>query len=307
MEFIEFDEKALKNKSFNRNVNQLFDLFFENTPHSNYKVINIAEYYESATSMYSSFNNSPSMRRVIEIVPLIYKNSLNPNEDEYLMFRENYFRQIILCYLFSQDLPLKAYNVDVESKKMIKPESTTSYENMQSNKWNFNNIELYKDEVIKFLFEYYYNDIEKIVKDLSKNQPTYFKKINEITLRNIQPTNVPMFMDLITNRYKRLIELYKLYNIEDQKHKQDIAELISARNELVKKINDIDEQLEGDDKGNKKGKSLTFSSGKESAKLFMYEENGFIQNVLFAFLVGLTSGLSFFFVSSLVKFILNRI
>ena len=105
-------------------------------------------------------------------------------------------------------------------------------------------------------------------------------------------------MELIVEKYKRLLELLKLYNSDEQKHREELLNLISERNELVKKINDIDERLEDSSKNNSKGKSLTFSSGKQSAKLFMYEENknGFIENVLFAFLVGLTSGLSFFFV-----------
>lgn len=304
MDFIELDENTLRNNSFKRNINQLFEIFFEDTPHSNYKVINIGEYFEASKDIYLRFTHTPSIRNHIELVPTIYKNSLNPTEEEYLLFRENYFKQIIISYLLSQNTPLKAYNIDLNSKKILKPSFTTNYEDMKSNKWIFNTVMLHKDETIKFLFEYYYNEIEKIVKDLSKNQPTYFKKISEVTNRNVQPNNVPLFMDLIVERYKRLLELLKLYSAEDKK--QELLDLISERNELVKKINDIDEKIED---GNSKGKALTFSSGKASAKLFMYEENknGFIENVLFAFLVGLTSGLSFFFVSALVKFIINRI
>ena len=309
MEFVDFDVKELRTKSFNRNINQLFGMFFENTPHSSYNAITISEYYEASPSMYSSFNNTTSMRSVIEIVPTIYKNSLNPNEEEYRNFRENYFKQIIVSYLFSEDLPLDAYKLDISSKKLLKPESTTSYENMESAKWKFNNMDLYQEEVIKFLFEYYYNEIEKIIKDLSEKQPTYFKKIKEATLRNVQPDNVRVFMELLIKKYKRLIELEKIYNSENQKQHEIVEELKQERNLLVKQIQEIDDQLsEGEEKGHQSGKRRTLSSGAQSAKLFMYDENGgFIQNVLFAFLVGLTSGLSFFFVSSLVKFILNRI
>ena len=206
--------------------------------------------------------------------------------------------------MLSQNIPLKAYNVNLDSKKLLTPSFTTNYEDMKDSKWIFNIVMFHKDETIKFLFEYYYNEIENVVKDLSENQPTYFKKIGEITNRNIQPRNVPLFMNLIIERYKRIIDLFKLYSVEDEK--QELFNLISERNELVKKINDIDEKIED---GNSKGKKLTFTSGKASAKLFMYEEdkNGFVENVLFAFLVGLTSGLSFFFVSALVKFIISRI
>lgn len=304
MDFIELDESTLRNNSFKRNINQLFEIFFEDTPYSNYKVINVGEYFEASKSIYLRFTNTPSIRNHIELVPTIYKNSLNPNEEEYYLFRNNYFKQIIISYLLSQNTPLKAYNVDLSSKKLLSPSFTTNYEDMKNSKWVFNTVILYKNETIRFLFEYYYNEIENIVKDLSKNQPTYFKKIVEITNRNVQPENVPLFINLVIERYKRLIELSKLYGIEDKK--QELFDLITERNALVKKINDIDERI---DNGNSKGKTLTFSSGKASAKLFMYEENknGFIENVLFSFLIGLTSGLSFFFVSALVKFIINRI
>ena len=306
MEVISFDENVLRNQSIKRNINHLYNVFYDDS-NRNLQLVTIAEYYEANNSILSSYNNN-SLRDRVEIVPLIYKSCMLPNDNEYSGFRKDYFKQIIYSYLFSQNLSFGSYAIDKNTKKLVKPSSNANYEEMVNNKADFNGIILLREEMIKFLFQYYLNEIIDVVKDLNDNQHEYFGKIKEITYNNIQPNNITLFMNIIVHNYKRLIELYKVYGNEDLKIRNTIDSLLNEREKLIKKINDINEKID-DVGGNEKGKKLTFSSGKESAKLFMYEDNknGFMQNLLFIFLVGLTSGLSFFFVSSLIKFILNRI
>ena len=300
MEVINFDENTLINQSFKRNINHLYSLFYEDE--NAFQVVSIAEYYDANKSILKSYNNG-SLRDKIEIVPFIYKTCMLPNEEEYNIFRSDYFKQIILSYLFGQNLPFSSYKINRVNNKLLKPNSNNNYENMVSNKMEFNGSIITKEELIKFLFQYYMKDILNITKMLSDNQPEYFGKIKEITYRNIQPNNITSFMNIVVTNYKRIIELYKIYDSDDIKKRNIKDELLKEREELIKKIENIDDKIDG---GNEKGKSLTFSSGKASAKLFM-DNDGFVQNLLFIFLVGLTSGLSFFFISSLVKFILNRI
>lgn len=300
MEIINFDENILINQSFKRNINHLYSLFFEDN--STTRIVNIDEYYSANKSILNSYNNG-SLRDKVELVPIIYKMGVLPNEEEYKKFRQDYFKQIVLSYLFGQDLNLNAYNINVDNKKLMKPKYNADYEKMINNKMQFNGSIILKEEMIKFLFQYYLKEINQFVKELNDKQPEYFNSIKEITYRNILPNNITMFMNVIINNYKRIIELYKVYNSDEIKRKNDIEELMNEREKLINEIKKIDEKM-----GTGNGKKLTFSSGKESAKLFMYDnEKGFIQNLLFTFLVGLTSGLSFFFISSIIKFILNRI
>lgn len=300
MEIINFDENILINQSFKRNINHLYSLFFEDN--STTRIVNIDEYYSANKSILNSYNNG-SLRDKVELVPIIYKMGVLPNEEEYKKFRQDYFKQIVLSYLFGQDLNLNAYNINVDNKKLMKPKYNADYEKMINNKMQFNGSIILKEEMIKFLFQYYLKEINQFVKELNDKQPEYFNSIKEITYRNILPNNITMFMNVIINNYKRIIELYKVYNSDEIKRKNDIEELMNERENLINEIKKIDEKM-----GTGNGKKLTFSSGKESAKLFMYDnEKGFIQNLLFTFLIGLTSGLSFFFISSIIKFILNRI
>ena len=300
MEIINFDENALINQSFKRSINHLYNIFFEEE--NSFQTVSIAEYYEANNSILKSYNNG-SLRDKIEIVPFIYKTCMLPNEEQYNNFRSDYFKQIIISYMFGQNLPFSSYKIDINKKKLLKPNPNNDYEGMVSNKMEFNGSTITKEELIKFLFQYYMKEILNITKTLSNNQPEYFGKIKEIIYKNIQPNNITSFMNIVINNYKRIIELYKIYDSDDIKRKNIKEELLKEREELIKKIETIDDKLDG---GNEKGKSLIFSSGKESAKLFM-DNDGFVQNLLFIFLVGLTSGLSFFFISSVIKFILNRI
>ena len=105
---------------------------------------------------------------------------------------------------------------------------------------------------------------------------------------------------------KRIIELYKVYGSDEIRRKNMIEELVEERTKILKSLENVDKKI--DAASGTQGKKLTFSSGTQSSKLFMYDnEKGFIQNLFFIFLLGLTSGLSFFCISSLIKFILNRI
>lgn len=302
MEYINFDENQLRNQSFKRNINHLYNIFFEEKNAT--QIISIAEYFEANKEILNSYSNG-SLRDKIEIVPLIYKTCMRPNEEQYNKFRKDYFKQIILSYMFSQNLTFDSYKINKEKKELLRPNSNTNYENMIENKIEFNGKIILKEELIKFLFQYYLKEIIELVKELNNKQPEYFGKIKEITYHNIQPNNITMFMNIIVNNYKRLIELYKVYSSDEIKRKIEIEELMNEKEKLIKQIKNIDDKI-GEENG--RGKKLVFNSGKESAKLFMPEnENGFIQNLLFIFLVGLTSGLSFFCISSMIKFILNRI
>lgn len=300
MEVIDFDENTLINQSFKRNINHLYSLFYDDENVS--QVVSIAEYYEANSLILKSYSNE-LFRDKIEIVPFIYKSCMLPTDEEYNTFRRDYFKQIILSYLFGQNLSLSSYKINRTNKKLLKPNANNDYDGMINKKMEFNGSVITREELIKFLFQFYMKDILGITKMLSINQPEYFGKMKEITYKNIQPDNIKNFMNVIINNYKRIIELYKIYDSEDIKRKNIKEELLKEREELIKRIENIDDKLDG---GNEKGKSLVFSSGKASAKLFM-DSDGFVQNLLFIFLVGLTSGLSFFFISSLVKFILNRI
>ncbi len=303
MEVVVFDEDILKNQSIRRNINQIYNIFYPDKINSNYQIVTIAEYYEANQNILNSY--SKNLRDRIELVPFIYKTCLYPSNDEYTIFRKDYFKQIILSYLFSQKLPLTSYKINKNEKNLIKLSSNSSYEEMVNNKFIFNDILVSREEVIKFLFQYYLNDIIPIVKDLNDNQPKYFENIKKITNLNIQPNNIPSFMNIVISNYKRLIVLYKVYASEDIRKKTIIEQLLKEKEDLINNLNKVNKKLENEG-GN--GRSLTFKSGTASSKLFMYDnENGFIQNLLFIFLVGLTSGLSFFFVSSLIKFILKGI
>lgn len=303
MEVVVFDEDILKNQSIRRNINQIYNIFYPDKINSNYQIVTIAEYYEANQNILNSY--SKNLRDRIELVPFIYKTCLYPSNEEYTIFRKDYFKQIILSYLFSQKLPLTSYKINKNEKNLIKLSSNSSYEEMVNNKFIFNDILVSREEVIKFLFQYYLNDIIPIVKDLNDNQPKYFENIKKITNLNIQPNNIPSFMNIVISNYKRLIVLYKVYASEDIRKKTIIEQLLKEKEDLINNLNKVNKKLENEG-GN--GRSLTFKSGTASSKLFMYDnENGFIQNLLFIFLVGLTSGLSFFFVSSLIKFILKGI
>lgn len=302
MEIINFDENDLRNQSFKRNTNHLYNIFYEDA--NSFQAISIAEYYEANQSILNSYNNE-SLRSRIELVPFIYKTCMLPTNEEYEQFRKDYFKQIILSYLLGQNLPLRSYRINKENKKLLRPNSNSNYDEMVENKLEFNEKIILKEELIKFLYQYYLKEIINFVKELNDKQPDYFKKMKQTTNLNIQPNNITMYMNIIVANYKRILDLYKVYNNDDIKRKNNIEELLKERENLIKKIRKLDEKIE-DNEG--RGKKLTFTSGKESAKLFMYDnESGFIQNLLFIFLVGLTSGLSFFCVSSVIKFILNRI
>lgn len=302
MEFINFDENDLRNQSFKRNINHLYSLFYDDN--NSFQIVSIGEYYEANKDILNSYNNG-SLRDRIEIVPLIYKMSMLPSDTEYSNFRSSYFKQIILSYLFGQSLSLNSYRINKENRVLVRPNASDCYNQMVDSKMDFNGSIVLKEELIKFLFRYYLKEIGDFVKNLNDNQPDIFNNIKSITYRNVQPSNITMFMNVVIANYKRIIELYHVYNSDDIKRKNDIEELMNERDKLIKQIKKINDKI-GD--GYEKGKKLSFSSGRESAKLFMYDnEGGFIQNLLFTFLVGLTSGLSFFFVSSLIKFILNRI
>lgn len=302
MEIINFDENDLRNQSFKRNTNHLYNIFYEDT--NSFQAISIAEYYEANQLILNSYNNE-SLRDRIELVPFIYKTCMLPTNEEYEQFRKDYFKQIILSYLLGQKLPLSSYRINKENKKLLRPNSNSNYDEMVENKLEFNEKIILKEELIKFLYQYYLKEIINFVKELNDKQPDYFKKIKQTTNLNIQPNNITMYMNIIVTNYKRILDLYKVYNNDDIKRKNNIEELLKERQNLIKKIRKLDEKIK-DNEG--RGKKLTFTSGKESAKLFMYDnESGFIQNLLFIFLVGLTSGLSFFCVSSVIKFILNRI
>lgn len=296
MEFINFDENALMNQSFKRNINYLYNIFYDD--YSSFQVVSIEEYYNANKAILSSYNNK-SLRDRVELVPFIYKTCLLPNEEEYNNFRKDYFKQITLAYLFGQNLSFSSYKIDKKTKKLLKPSSNNTYDGMVNGKIEFNGSVITREELIKFLFQYYMKDILDFTKDLSNNQPTYFTKIKDVTYKNIQPNNITSFLNIIVTNYKRIIELFKIYDSEDIRRRIIKEELLRERENLIKQIENIDNKLDG-------GRSLKFSSGKASAKLFM-DDNGFVQNLLFVFLVGLTSGLSFFFISSIVKFILNRI
>ena len=303
MEVVTFDEDILKNQSFRRNINHIYNIFYPDNVNRNYQVITIAEYYDANKNILGSYDTK-NIRDRIELVPLIYKTCMLPTEEEYKKFRMDYFKNIILSYLFSQKLPLSSYKIDKNEKKLLCPSANANYDDMISNKFIFNDLLLLKEELIKFLFQYYLKDILPIVKELNDEQPKYFESIKQITYSNIQPNTIPSFMNLIIPNYKRLIDLYKIYASDDIRKKMIIDELLKEREEVIKKLNKINKEIENE---GGKGKNLTFTSGSASSKLFMYDnQNGFIQNLLFIFLIGLTSGLSFFFVSSIIKFLLYK-
>ena len=192
MEVINFDENTLINQSFKRNINHLYSLFYEDE--NAFQVVSIAEYYEANKSILKSYNNGS--------------------------LRDDYFKQIILSYLFGQNLPFSSYKINRVNNKLLKPNSNNNYENMVSNKMEFNGSIITKEELIKFLFQYYMKDILNITKMISDNQPEYFGKIKEITYRNIQPNNITSFMNIVVTNYKRIIELYKIYDSDDIKKKK---------------------------------------------------------------------------------------
>lgn len=304
MEVVNFDEDILRNQSIKRNVNQIYGIFYSDNVNRSYQIVTIAEYYEANKTILGSYN-STNLRDRIEIVPQIYKTCLLPSEEDYKTFRSDYFKQIILSFLLSQRLPLSSYKIDKNEKKLLNPTANSNYDEMADSKIVFNDITTPREELIKFLFQYYLKDIIPTVKSLNDEQPKYFADIKAITYSNIQPSNITLFMNLIIANYKRLITLYKIYASEDIRKKAAIEELLKERAKIIDSLNNINKKIE--DEGGR-GKSLTFKSGTASSKLFMYDnENGFMQNLLFIFLVGLTSGLSFFFISSIIKFILNRI
>lgn len=305
MEVINFDESILRNQSIKRNISQLYNYFYKEDKKNSFQAISIAEYYDANKEILSSYKTG-SMRDRIELVPLVYKTCFMPSIEEYQIFRKDYFKNIIYSYLFSQNLPLTSYKIDKETKKIIKPSPNTNYDEMVSNKWNFNDETVLREETIKFLFQNYLKEIMDIVKDLSDNQPDYFKTIKDVTYNNIQPNNITAFMNIIISNYKRIIELYKVYGSDEIRRKNMIEELVEERTKILKSLENVDKKI--DAASGTQGKKLTFSSGTQSSKLFMYDnEKGFIQNLFFIFLLGLTSGLSFFCISSLIKFILNRI